>query len=359
MKTSRILLICSLGAGLLASPAFGQSLSDRTRHVMEQRAKAESKNESKGRLLSVLLYRDITVRFVDTPARDAINHLKTVLGINIIGRYSDDRTGMGINPETPINIDVVEKPALTVLEMILEQAEGDFGEETTWQLRETFVEVGTKDRLASRSAREVRYYPIGDLLYQPPYFDNAPAFNLGQALQQGGGGGQGGGRGGAGGGGGGGIGGGGAGGGGGGGGGAGGGGGIPIGDPREERERVSEAERAQQIIDIITDTVEPNAWDVTGGEWATLRYYQRTIIINAPDFIHRQIGGYPYPTRPIGTVNAAPSQRRFVTFAGDRSEIRWADGRPLDETLELITPAPLPARKPDADKPSPEQPKSE
>ncbi len=100
---------------LLCSPAFGQSLSERIDHVMQQRARAQSRSSNKAHMLSVLLYTDITVQFQETPAREAINYLQTVLGINIIGRYSDDKIGFGIDPETPITLDLIDKPALTVL----------------------------------------------------------------------------------------------------------------------------------------------------------------------------------------------------------------------------------------------------
>lgn len=56
-----------------------------------------------------------------------------------------------------------------------------------------------------------------------------------------------------------------------------------------------------------------------GGNWATIRFYQGTLIINAPDFVHRQIGGYPYPTAPIRT-SRIPG-RRYVTFGGGISHI--------------------------------------
>src|SRR5690606_39386355 len=44
-----------------------------------------------------------------------LNYMQTVLGINIIGRYNDDRTGIGLDPNAPITLSVTDKPALTVL----------------------------------------------------------------------------------------------------------------------------------------------------------------------------------------------------------------------------------------------------
>ena len=180
MKSSVIVL-----AGtclLLASPALGQSLSERINYVMQQRAEAQTRSMTMGQMLSVLTYTDITVSFLETPARETFNYLQTVLGIPIIGRYTDDKVGHGIDPDTPITLDVVDKPALTVLELVLDQCE-EF-ESTTWQLRNGFVEVGTKERLSAPAAREIKYYPIRDLLFEPPYFDNAPALDLATALNQ-------------------------------------------------------------------------------------------------------------------------------------------------------------------------------
>ncbi|MDY7109370.1 MAG: hypothetical protein SYC29_12110 [Planctomycetota bacterium] len=311
------LLITIIAAGCLlaGSTAFGQSLSDRINHVMKQRAAAQRNNESKGRMLGVLLYTDLTVRFEDTPAREALNYLKTLLGVNIVGRYNDEGISGGIDPDTPINLDVENKPALTVLEMVLDQCAVDF-EECTWQLREGYVEVGTKERLGTRRAQEVRYYPIRDLLFEPPMFDNAPELDLDSALNQGGG------QGGGGGGGGGGFGGGGGGGsGGGGGGGYGGGGGSIFGDPGAEPPRITEEEKVDQIINLIYEIVEPDGWAANGGEWGSIRYYQGTLIIRAPDFMHRQIGGYPFPIRPSGSSRPTAGGIRYVTFGADHSDI--------------------------------------
>ncbi len=296
------LALSLVGCCLFASsPAYGQSLSERINYVMQRRAQAQARNTSKAHMLSVLLYTDITVQFDETQARDAINYLQTVLGINIIGRYSDDKIGFGIDPETPITLDVIDKPALTVLELVLDQC-AEFDEPCTWQLRNGFVEVGTKDRLSAPSAREIRYYPIRDLLFEPPRFNNAPKLDLDSALNQGGGrgGGSGGGR--------------------------GGGGGSIFGDPGEEEDRPTEAERAQEIVDLITETVDPDAWDVNGGDRASIRYFQGTLIIRAPDFIHRQIGGYPFALRPV-SKSVAQLDRRYVTFSGSMSNVELIEIR--------------------------------
>jgi hypothetical protein len=313
------------GTVVFAPCTLAQSLTERAGLVMQQRTAAESQMATKSQLLSVLLYTDVTVQFKETHARDAFSYLKTILGVPIVGRYSDDRTGEGIDPEAPITLDIADRPALTVLEMMLDQCADP--DPCTWQLREGFIEVGTKSRLAA--AKEIKYYSIGDLLFEPPYFDNAPKLDLSSALNQGGGfggGGFGGGGGGFGGGGG--LGGGGGGYGGGGGGRGGGGGGNIFDDPGDEKARRSKDEMAQDLIDLITKIVEPDGWDINGGEMASIEYYTGTLIVRAPDFVHRQLGGYPFATRPTGRSRAG--ERRYVSWTGALSEVVVADFRGVE-----------------------------
>lgn len=354
MRTTT-LLVAATTLIAVASPLHAQSLNERVQHVRQQRAAAQA--ETKGEMLGALLYTDISVQFNETPAQEAIKYIQSLVNVNIIARYNTDRDGRGIDPAAPITLEMENKPALSVLELVLAQCE-DSASSNTWQLRDGFVEIGSKDRLSVPGAREVRYYPIRDLLFEVPYFNNAPTLDIGSALGQGGsGGGGGGGSGGGGrggGGGGGGLGGGGGRGGGGSGGGGSGGGGNIIGTPGAAPERLSEAEKAQEIIDLIVESIEPDAWDIAGGEAASIRYYQGTLIIRAPDYIQRQIGGYPFAIRPAGArrISAAGAEGRYVTFTGVTSNVEIVDIRsiPVRGTVagggNAATPPAAPPSKP-------------
>ncbi len=328
-------LLAAMTLPLIASAASAQNLSDRIAEVARQREAASRNDTSQGALLGALLYADLTVNFDETPAREAFAYVKQLMGVDLVVRYNDDRSGFGIDPDTPITLEAKAAPALTVIERMLEQC-ADL-EPCTWQLRKGYIEIGTKERLSVPAARELRMYPIRDLLFEVPRFDNAPEFDLNSSLNQGGGaggggaGGGGGGFGGGGGGFGGGGGGGGFGGGGGGAGGGGGGGGAPFGNPGEEPERMSEDEKVQQLVDIILETIEPDAWVDNGGDAATIRYFEGVLIIRAPDYIQRQIGGYPFApqrtrratTRPRADAGGpdAVIDRRYVTFTAPISII--------------------------------------
>lgn len=291
----------------LTGTATAQKLSDRLSAVAEQRAQAQAESSDKPRLLGSLLYTDLSVDFNKQTAREAIEYFKSVLGVPIVARYSTDKNASsGINPDQEIELKF-SGPALTVLERMLELFEADAGP-STWQLRDGFIEIGPKDRLAR--SKEVRFYPVRDLLFEVPYFDNAPDFNLNQGIQQGGGGSGGGGSGGGGGG----FGGG---GGGGSGGGGGGGGGSPIGEAGEAPTGRPLGERVDDLVNIIIESVEPEAWVQTGGD-CTIRFYNDVLIVKAPDFMHRQLGGYPFAAKPRVRVEGS----RYVSFSAPLSVIQ-------------------------------------
>ena len=84
-------------------------------------------------------------------------------------------------------------------------------------------------------------------------------------------------------------------------------------------------------MDIIRDSVEPDGWVNAGGDWASMRYYVGTLIVRAPDYIHRQIGGYPFAVRPIGRAPAA-GERRYLTFSGGLSNVEVTGIRSIETT---------------------------
>ncbi|MFO0783176.1 MAG: hypothetical protein U0636_05785 [Phycisphaerales bacterium] len=307
-----------LAPAVLTAVAGAQDLSTRIQAVMAQRAaQQQAQVATRAGMLRTLLRTGVSVDFQNTPAREAFAYLKQLLGMDIVFRWSDDPGASdGLTPDAPITLQVKNGQALGVLERMLEQAST---EPCTWQLRQGYVEVGPKARLNARGAQEMRIYPIRDLLFKAPNFTNAPQFNLQQAISQGGQ--QGGGGGGGGNGGGGGFGGGGGGGfgGGGGGNGGGGGGGNIFGQPGEDPDRGKPEERAEQLMDLIKTTVEPEAW--LDDSVANIRYYEGSLIVRAPDYIQRQIGGYglllaedPTPRGRYVTMTAPMGVSQNVKF---------------------------------------------
>jgi hypothetical protein len=276
MKTGRLpLLIAAATLAVAAMPAPGQSLQQRIAAV---RAKQEKK-EAQGRwkLLQALLYRDLTVAFDGAPSKDVFDYFRTALDLNIVVRYGNDMTGHGIDPELPITLEVKDTPALDVLESVLEQCSAI--DDCTWQLRKGFVEIGTKDRLSVPAARELRWFPIDELVFEAPHFEDSIDLRLDHAFPwYGGGFGYtgglfGGGY-----------------------GGGGYGGSIQYSTPQTGTS--GKAQRVQSLITLITDLVEPAAWSRNGGDRAMIRYRDGMLIIQAPEYIQRQIFGYPKVPKP-------------------------------------------------------------
>jgi hypothetical protein len=69
-------------------------------------------------------------------------------------------------------------------------------------------------------------------------------------------------------------------------------------------------------MQIITQLVEPDQWVDNGGSGGTIRYYNGTLIVNAPDYMHRGIDGYPYwPSN--ATTSSVANGRRYVSLTTD------------------------------------------
>jgi hypothetical protein len=125
-------------------------------------------DEAMRRTLSLALTEtNVTVRFDRTPARIAFDELKAAMSFPLIGRYRDDTLGFGLDPDLLITLDAADRPALEVLEEMLSQCTVQ-GAECTWQIRKGFVEFGTKERLSVPAARETRTHYIADVIIRIP-----------------------------------------------------------------------------------------------------------------------------------------------------------------------------------------------
>ena len=310
MKTTSIskpVLIAGLALAFLAWPAVqtqAQTLQERIEAVRQRRAAQEAakrKLAPEAKILQALLYRKLAVDFDKVPAADVFQYLRTVLEIDITVRSMDDTAGHGLDPKTPITIASEKVTALALLEAVLEECSQL--EPCTWQLRNGVLEVGTKERLSVDNAQIVRIYPIDDVVHRPAKVVGPP-YEVGIINPWGGAGGYGGygasigfqSRGWY--------------------GGFGGGTGTGYGNgarPGTDRQTADErSDRVQQIIDLIMDTVEPDAWVENGGDWATINYQEGALIVRAPDFVHRQINGYPPvppPSRKSPTSRATNANR--------------------------------------------------
>lgn len=296
----------TFGSAITVPAAAQSSLEERLEQVRretearQQRQAAVPGELTPVKMLQKLFYDEVTVNFIDTPVKDAIEFLSDSLGVRIVGRYADDATANGINPAHTITLQAEDMTAFAALDFILAVCSST--DECTWQLRNGYIEVGPKDRLAMGSAQTVKSYPITDLLMEVPDFDNMPPMDLGEQLAGGGlgyyggysdwygpyrygytpgsrivrggaYGGYGGGRSGS----------------------------INPGATGNQRpldKRAAMKQKAEELMAFIKSIVEPGHWRDEGGDWASIAYYDGVLVIRAPEFIHRQIGGYPKIPNP-------------------------------------------------------------
>lgn len=233
------------------------------------------------------LQKPVTVAFADNKLEDVLKFIADATGADLEIMWADDRESDGLNKETTITLDAKSIPAITLLERVLDKAyAADSSSEggNTWQMTTLgAVQVGPKTRL--NKFRRLEVYPIDDLLLEIPRFDEAPEFNLQTVLQ----------------------------------GAQGGGGQSPFQDQggQEEDDRPTREQKTQDLIEVITTLVEPEQWVDNSGSGGTIRAFQGSLLINAPDYMHRELAGYPY--WPSRASSGGGKTRRWVGMSGETS----------------------------------------
>jgi hypothetical protein len=236
----------------------------------------------------IKMMKPITAEFKETRLEEVAKFIQSVSDADIDFLWLDDSNSDGLDKDALITAKATNQSILRVLEIVLEKASAQgfsAGGGNTWQMSDTgAMQVGPRGRL--NKYKRVEIYPIGDLLSETPDYPNAPEFDLQQALQArtrgGGGGGQ-----------------------------------APFQDADEdERERRSVQEKADEMIELLTSLVEPEQWKESGGDGGSMRYFQGTLIVNAPDYMHRGLNGYPW-WPATGTKRVTQNGRRWVSLGMD------------------------------------------
>lgn len=185
--------------------------------------------------------------------------LTELSGVLIDAGWEGERVVNGLDPDTRITVAGNGLTLVQVIERVLQRASDT--DACTWQIGEHGeLQVGPKSWLNAH--RTLVVYDVSDLVMVVPSFTNAPQIDLQAALQ---GNGQGssslfrepsqqtGSQTGF---------------------------GVPI-APREAR--------VAELALLIQELVEQNQWKDYGGDGATMRVFQDTLLVNAPEYIHRQI----------------------------------------------------------------------
>lgn len=230
----------------------------------------------------IRLSQRMTMDLEDERVEDVLRFIQESTGTKFEIMWIDQRHAEGLDPEQTVTVSVTNVTALTLLERVLDEVQNDF-DGNTWQFNKYgAMQVGPKSRLGRY--RRVQLYDIYDLIMDQPDYEEVPEIDLQQSLQQSQSGGGGSSQ-------------------------------SPFDDDdddNDEDKRTLE-DRANEILDIITSLVEPEQWIDNGGESASIRQWNGTLIVNAPDFVHRQINGYSWFPSNLQSSRVVQG-RRYVSF---------------------------------------------
>jgi general secretion pathway protein D len=286
-------------SGVMGYPEDWAQLSLRRTHEIGFRESAANR-----RVSQVLSQTRIPVDFAGNSFEQVADYLTRVTGENV---YVDWKalSFIGVDREDEVNLQLNDVSAAVALDRILEQV-GDELDRPQWAIQDGIVTISSDEALRKHTVTIV--YDIRDLLFEVPYFGNAPDLDLSNAFNQtaglaGGG-----------------FGGGGLGGGnafGNGGGGRGnGGGGAVFGDPGDEPPRVSREEQVEQIVGIIQENIDPEGWRDLGGDTGTLQELNGNLIITNTLRNHRGIEGLLSQLREIRALQINV-ESRFLAVTTD------------------------------------------
>lgn len=210
------------------------------------------------------LSRPITVELTDARLEDIIQFASDFSGAQLEPLWLDDQSSEGLDKDLELSISVHNVRVIEFIERVLEKASSDFSA-ATWQFSKDgrSIEIGPRSRLNAK--HYLKAYDINDLLFELPDFDDFPELDLDQVLNQGQRGGSGGSS-----------------------------GSIFEDDDQEDLESKTPQQLAEDLIDLLTEFVETDQWRDNGGDGANVRFYNGYLLIDAPNYIHRQLGGLPF-----------------------------------------------------------------
>jgi len=119
--------------------------------------------ERRAEIVRELFEAKMSIAVTATPILDVIEQIRPHLSAPIVVRSSDDPIGYGIDADARVTAFYQNIAPVMVLEDILLQVSHP-DDPCTWQMRRGFVEVGPKSRLSVPAACERRMYYIRDMM---------------------------------------------------------------------------------------------------------------------------------------------------------------------------------------------------
>jgi hypothetical protein len=199
------------------------------------------------------------VKFENVPLADAIDFLRDVSGANIHVNWRALETA-GVARDVVITTKLRKVPVRKVLSVILAQASAE-ANTLAFYNDGGVIEVTTTEIADAQLI--TRTYFVGDIIMNVPDFAG-PTMSLTSRSSGTGGGNRGGGGSGS--------------------------GGIFEKTDTDKNQGTTKAERADNLVTLITKVVRPEVWEANGGK-ATISYFNGYIIVTAPRSAHELLAG--------------------------------------------------------------------
>jgi|GEM_PF-3848596 len=256
---SRVLILV-LAAGAAGTLAATTALAQQTepappapvKSISEPRPNASANfNTAHRGSLDSRLWKPITAEFKEQRVDDVLAYVTQVSGLELEPFWTNDKEPVGLAADTLVSFKANSTPALRVIERVLDAVGKDAGVENAWQLTEDgTLQIGPKDRLNAFKRTEV--YDISDLTLELKDFVDAPTFDIQQSGATA----------------------------------------VPFtAAGQQDQPARSKQERGQEIVDFVRQNVEPAQWTDSGGTGGTITLHRTTMVVTAPEYIHRQIDG--------------------------------------------------------------------
>ncbi|MFI5381511.1 MAG: hypothetical protein ACHRHE_19615 [Tepidisphaerales bacterium] len=181
------------------------------------------------------------INFTGVTFKEAVDFLRDFSGLNIHVNWKAIEAA-GVAADTPVNIKLRDVPVRKALSLVLSEASGGVG--LTFYVEDGVVEITTREIANAQMLTVV--YPVQDLLFEPPPVDAPPDFSLATKGNR---------------------------------------------TVRPGPGAASQPDtKAQELIRLITETVQPDAWVDNGGK-SSIKYFSGSLIVTAPRSIQEAIGG--------------------------------------------------------------------
>lgn len=236
----------------------------------QTRSRVRTVNGRGDTTLAILRQRIPEISFEEAPLEQVIDWLEETTQLNVVVRW-DTLEANGVERDRPVSLRARNLRLAQVLWLIMNQV-GGTDLKLAYRASGKLLVISTHEDLGKEMITKV--YDIADLLVQVPRFTNAAQLDPAQALQgatqgaqQGGGAG--------------------------GGGGGGGGGGqlFQGGQGGGNTEGANPQDDIEQLISLITETIEPDSW-VAGGGVGSVRAFQNLLVVHNTILVHQLLAGH-------------------------------------------------------------------